>query len=90
MLYNDNSKVINTEICNEMENSILNYAMSVIVSRALPDVRDGLKQYTAEFYIHFMKTVLHLTRHTENVLILSVLYSDAITHTVTHLFMMHS
>ena len=43
MLYNDNSKVINTEICNEMENSILNYAMSVIVSRALPDVRDGLK-----------------------------------------------
>lgn len=43
MLYNDNSKVINTEICDEMENSILNYAMSVIVSRALPDVRDGLK-----------------------------------------------
>ncbi len=43
MLYNDNSKVINTEICSEMENSILNYAMSVIVSRALPDVRDGLK-----------------------------------------------
>lgn len=43
MLYNDNSKVINTEICREMENSILNYAMSVIVSRALPDVRDGLK-----------------------------------------------
>lgn len=43
MLYNDNSKVINTEICDEMENSILHYAMSVIVSRALPDVRDGLK-----------------------------------------------
>ncbi|MDE6781334.1 MAG: DNA gyrase subunit A [Ruminococcus sp.] len=43
LLYNDNSKVINTEICSEMENSILHYAMSVIVSRALPDVRDGLK-----------------------------------------------
>ncbi|MBR6967967.1 MAG: DNA gyrase subunit A [Ruminococcus sp.] len=43
MLYTDNSKVINTEIVNEMENSMLNYAMSVIVSRALPDVRDGLK-----------------------------------------------
>ena len=27
----------------EMENSYLDYAMSVIVSRALPDVRDGLK-----------------------------------------------
>jgi len=43
LLYNDNSKVINTEIVDEMENSMLNYAMSVIVSRALPDVRDGLK-----------------------------------------------
>lgn len=43
MLYNDNSKVINTEIVNEMRNSMLQYAMSVIVSRALPDVRDGLK-----------------------------------------------
>ena len=43
MLYNDNSKIINTEICDEMQNSVLNYAMSVIVSRALPDVRDGLK-----------------------------------------------
>lgn len=43
MLYNDNSKVINTEIVSEMRNSMLQYAMSVIVSRALPDVRDGLK-----------------------------------------------
>jgi len=31
------------EIINEMEESYLDYAMSVIVSRALPDVRDGLK-----------------------------------------------
>lgn len=43
MLYNDNSKIINSEIVDEMENSMLQYAMSVIVSRALPDVRDGLK-----------------------------------------------
>jgi len=43
LLYNDNSKVIHSEIVNEMENSMLQYAMSVIVSRALPDVRDGLK-----------------------------------------------
>jgi len=35
--------VINSEIVDEMENSMLQYAMSVIVSRALPDVRDGLK-----------------------------------------------
>src|SRR6516165_11175596 len=31
------------EIQEEMERSYLDYAMSVIVSRALPDVRDGLK-----------------------------------------------
>ncbi len=43
MLYNDNSKIIDSEIVDEMKNSMLQYAMSVIVSRALPDVRDGLK-----------------------------------------------
>ena len=32
-----------TEIVSEVQNSFLDYAMSVIVSRALPDVRDGLK-----------------------------------------------
>ena len=32
-----------TMICDEMRRSYLDYAMSVIVSRALPDVRDGLK-----------------------------------------------
>ncbi|MBR6986351.1 MAG: DNA gyrase subunit A [Ruminococcus sp.] len=42
-MYNDNSKVIHSEIVDEMESSMLQYAMSVIVSRALPDVRDGLK-----------------------------------------------
>ncbi len=33
----------NIEITEEMEQSFIDYAMSVIVSRALPDVRDGLK-----------------------------------------------
>ena len=32
-----------TEITKEMADSYIDYAMSVIVSRALPDVRDGLK-----------------------------------------------
>ncbi|OWZ83465.1 DNA gyrase subunit A [Natranaerobius trueperi] len=36
-------KIIPIDIQKEMENSFLDYAMSVIVSRALPDVRDGLK-----------------------------------------------
>lgn len=36
-------KLININIANEMEKSFLDYSMSVIVSRAIPDVRDGLK-----------------------------------------------
>lgn len=35
--------VLNTEITQEMKRAYLDYAMSVIVSRALPDVKDGLK-----------------------------------------------
>ncbi len=35
--------IFQTNIADEMKESYLNYAMSVIVSRALPDVRDGLK-----------------------------------------------
>ncbi len=35
--------VMNVDIVSEMEKSYLDYAMSVIVQRALPDVRDGLK-----------------------------------------------
>ncbi len=40
---NANTKMIPRNIENEMEKSFLDYSMSVIVSRALPDVRDGLK-----------------------------------------------
>ena len=38
-----NEKIIPVHIENEMKESYLDYSMSVIVSRALPDVRDGLK-----------------------------------------------
>ena len=40
---NNTGKVLNVNIVPEMEKSYLDYAMSVIVQRALPDVRDGLK-----------------------------------------------
>lgn len=40
---NTGGKVIPIAIEDEIKESYLNYAMSVIVSRALPDVRDGLK-----------------------------------------------
>ena len=36
-------KIIERDIEDEMKTAYIDYAMSVIVSRALPDVRDGLK-----------------------------------------------
>ena len=40
---NQSSKIIDVDIEREMKKSFLDYSMSVIVSRALPDIRDGLK-----------------------------------------------
>ncbi len=39
----DDSRIIRTEYSDLMQKSFIDYAMSVIVARALPDVRDGLK-----------------------------------------------
>ncbi|MBQ9732335.1 MAG: DNA gyrase subunit A [Alphaproteobacteria bacterium] len=43
VIENDKKDISPVEISEEMRRSYLDYAMSVIVSRALPDVRDGLK-----------------------------------------------
>src|SRR6266487_2962775 len=43
MSLNDRTKIVRTNIEDEMKTSYIDYSMSVIVSRALPDVRDGLK-----------------------------------------------
>jgi DNA gyrase subunit A len=43
MALNDRTKIVETSIEQEMKTSYIDYSMSVIVSRALPDVRDGLK-----------------------------------------------
>jgi DNA gyrase, A subunit len=40
---NKHGKITNIDISREMKKSFLEYSMSVIVSRALPDVRDGMK-----------------------------------------------
>ena len=42
-MYTENEKILPVDIDKEMRTSFLDYSMSVIVSRALPDVRDGLK-----------------------------------------------
>jgi DNA gyrase subunit A len=41
--YNAGTKIVNAPISDEMKQSYLDYAMSVITQRALPDARDGLK-----------------------------------------------
>lgn len=38
-----NEKIISTEYSDEMKQSFLDYSMSVLVARAIPDIRDGLK-----------------------------------------------
>lgn len=40
---NEGEKLISINIEDEMKSAYIDYSMSVIVSRALPDVRDGLK-----------------------------------------------
>jgi len=39
----EHDKIIGVDITDQMKNSFIDYAMSVIVARALPDARDGLK-----------------------------------------------
>jgi DNA gyrase subunit A len=42
-LFAPNEKIAKVNVAEEIKNSFLDYSMSVIISRALPDVRDGLK-----------------------------------------------
>ncbi len=42
-MYTENEKIIDSSISQIMQSAYIDYSMSVIVSRALPDVRDGLK-----------------------------------------------
>ena len=43
MSYTENEMIVPRNVEDEMKESYLRYSMSVIISRALPDVRDGLK-----------------------------------------------
>ncbi|MDD5147237.1 MAG: DNA gyrase subunit A [Candidatus Daviesbacteria bacterium] len=54
-------KIVTTPIIEEMQKSYLDYAMSVIVSRALPDVRDGLKPVQRRIIYAMHQQGLHHT-----------------------------
>ena len=53
-------KIVDVEISDKMKSAYIDYAMSVIVSRALPDVRDGLKPVHRR--ILFDMNELHLAK----------------------------
>jgi DNA gyrase subunit A len=56
----DDSHIQSKEIEEEMKNSYMDYAMSVIVGRALPDARDGLKPvHRRVLYTMFTSGLLH-------------------------------
>ncbi len=55
-------KIKMTSIVDEMEEGFLDYAMSVIVSRALPDVRDGLKPVQRRILYSMYKSGIHYNR----------------------------
>ncbi len=56
--------LINVNIEDEMQRSYLDYAMSVIVGRALPDVRDGLKPVHRRILFGMHELGLHYNRPT--------------------------
>ena len=59
----DIGKIQPVEIVDEMQKSYLDYAMSVIVARALPDVRDGLKPVQRRIIYAMYKMGLTYTSH---------------------------
>lgn len=73
-----------------MESSYIDYAMSVIASRALPDVRDGLKPVQRRVLYSMVSSEIHLTSHIENVRVLSVIQWVNTIHTETAQSMEHS
>lgn len=80
----DNAKeILPVNIEEELKNSYLDYAMSVIVGRALPDVRDGLKPVHRRvlFAMNELKTTS--TSRTKSQPVLSVTLSVNITLMVT-------
>ena len=61
-MYTRNEKIITRYIEEEMKDSYINYAMSVIVGRALPDVRDGLAMAISYCFIEKHSNIEELVK----------------------------
>lgn len=64
---NVDNNIIQTEYSELMQKSYIDYAMSVIIARALPDVRDGLSQYKGVHFMICMSWASGTTSHIERV-----------------------
>ena len=78
-------QIIRTEYSELMQKSYIDYAMSVIIARALPDVRDGLKPVQRRT----LYDMYELGIRTVNVRVLSAIPWVNIIHMATVLFMTH-
>ena len=74
------NNLVDVNLTSEMKTSFIDYAMSVIVSRALPDVRDGLKP------VH-RRILYGMINHIRNQLVLPGMLWVNTIHTATPLFM---
>lgn len=62
----DQDRIIKINIEEEMKSAYIDYSMSVIVSRALPDVRDGFKPVHRRILFGMMNWVIHPTNLIKN------------------------
>ena len=76
-------KIIPITIEDEMQSSYIDYSMSVIVSRALPDVRDGLKPVHRRILYGMSDLGMLHNRNYKRVPVLWVKFSVSITLTAT-------
>ena len=82
--------IIQLDFSEEMKTSYRDYAMSVIVARALPDVRDGLKPVQRRILYAMKELGLSPDKPHRKVRVLSVIRWVNTIHMVTVRFMMRS
>ncbi len=79
-------RIRNVDLTHTMRSSFLDYAMSVIVARALPDVQDGLKPVQRRILYGMHELGLHQTNSTKRVPELLEKLWVSFTHMVTPQF----
>ena len=83
----DNTKYVKVHLNDEMKRSFISYAMAVNVSRAIPDVRDGLKPVHRRILYSMGELNLSNDKPFRKCAVLLVTFWVNTTHTATVLFM---